>query len=106
DPATGRSKYAPVVTLNSSAASGKATIKVFQNPFHQSITIEVSALQQQEMSLRLYNLYGKKVKSTSLQVETGYKKVVWSGLESLPAGLYALEVRLGDQIVTNKMIKR
>lgn len=106
DPATGRSKYAPVVILNNSTAPGKAAINVFENPFYQSITIEVSAFQQQEMSLRLYNLYGKQVKSTTMQVETGYKKLNWTGLESLPAGLYALEVRLGDQVVTKKMIKR
>ena len=72
--------------------------KVDQNNF---ITIEGLAVQSRETSVKLYNVLGMEVLSTSLNNNTNTQTI---STDRFPTGVYVIKLQSGNNLVTKKLI--
>ena len=73
-------------------------LKVDQNNF---ITIEGLAVQSQQTSVKLYNVVGMEVLSTSLNNNTNTQTI---STDRFPTGVYVIKLQTGNNLVTKKLI--
>jgi len=81
----------------------------YPNPFNPSTIIKVSMPQQGDLTLRIFDVTGRLIRSFSYRhVPPGVHAVEWNGLTDagLPAstGVYAYQAHTGDRILTRKMV--
>ncbi len=62
------------------------------NPFNPGTTIRYDLPQASRVSLTVYDMMGRQVRSWELQQSAGYKRVVWDGKDqsgqTVPTGIY------------------
>jgi hypothetical protein len=81
----------------------------YPNPFNPSTTIKYDLKQNADVSLVIYDLLGREVKSVVNENQpAGYKKVVWNGTNNMghkvSSGVYIYKLIAGDFVKTRKMI--
>ena len=80
----------------------------YPNPFIDQVSIEY-ALPQESVTITaeigIYDALGAKLSSVDAPQEAGLGKWIWEGGAN-PSGLYFVRIRLGDQVVTKKLLKR
>lgn len=97
----------PVQASESPAASGLA-VHCTPNPFNPSTKIVFTLASGQEVSLRLYDLGGRLLRSLveGEALEPGVHTVDWDGKAGdgrpLPSGVYLYRLSSGDQVVSGK----
>lgn len=104
----GASVYSPVVMVGMPMA-GRAAVKAHPNPFQDQLTIRLNALQEQEVSIRLLNSWGKVVFQEEWQAAPnakGMAELKLSAPEYLEAGLYVLELSAAGFREQYSLIKR
>lgn len=95
------------VILGTKSNSNVTDLKVFPNPFANSINIEFEAKNNQPTTIQLQNIIGQ------LQIETvwrgnsivGNNKIEIKNLNQLPNGEYIISVTQQDEIVSEKILK-
>ena len=75
-----------------------SVFKAVQNNF---ITVEGLAVQSQQTSVKLYNVVGMEVLSTSLNNNTNTQTISTDGLAT---GVYVIKLQSGNNLVTKKLI--
>ena len=80
----------------------------YQNPFNPETNISFFLKQAMDVSIEVYDLRGRLVKSLfDGKKEAGLHSVVWSGVEpngkALPSGVYFYSISTGQKTVTKKM---
>ena len=81
----------------------------YPNPFNPNTTIEYSLPSRCEVSITVYNLLGKRVK-TLLETSqpAGRYKTEWDGTDNnnqpVASGLYFYQIKAGDFIESKKML--
>ena len=81
----------------------KKSIKVYPNPFNQSVRFEITFPidQEKDYKIRIYNIFGQQVDVISKIITP---IIDYAGL--LPVGYYYFELSQDDQVITSgKMIK-
>ena len=82
-----------------------AMSNVFPNPFTGSTTFTYSLTEPSQVSLRIYDGFGRQVAEPVNSFEqNGEHKITWNA-ENLPAGIYYSRLYAGKQVMTNKIIK-
>ncbi|MCD4664821.1 MAG: T9SS type A sorting domain-containing protein [Bacteroidales bacterium] len=81
----------------------------YPNPFYQSTTIEYEILQETKVVLKIYDLFGKEVKTLFDGVQKeGKHLVVWDGTDNnnhfIPAGAYHFRIQAGKRIQCKKIL--
>ena len=76
-------------------------LNVFKLQNNNFITIEGLATQSNETSLRLYNLLGNQVLSTTLGTNINTQTISTSGLAT---GIYVIKLESGNGVLTKKLI--
>ena len=79
---------------------------VYPNPFSAQISIDVSSPASGEAQVQLLDNNGGVVKESFTQVNTGLNAIRMDGLSSLATGYYILRVTVGDQQVSERVLKR
>lgn len=80
------------------------TLKVYPNPFTNYINIELLTDHKYNLSLDLYNIVGEKlIQKNILFPEFGIIKI--KGLENIPAGIYMIKIKMGNQIIQQIICK-
>lgn len=74
------------------ATESPLTIDVFPNPVHDRCSIQFLGNSQGTVSLQLFDMAGKLVRSETTEAST----VEWNDMSQLPRGTYLLQVRQGD----------
>ena len=81
----------------------------YPNPFNSETIIQFSLPQKSTITLTVYNLLGKSVKSFFLKNRNqGCHSVQWNGKDNfgnqLPSGIYFYKLMANDEIISKKMI--
>ena len=84
--------------------------KTFPNPFTNSTTIEYKVKDYSKVSLIIYDLFGKEVKTLINCYQTsGIKTIVWDGTNNSRSnvipGLYYFTINVNNNFYTKKIIK-
>ena len=82
---------------------GNEYIKVFPNPAKDIIYIQFTNLNEQKITLEIFNLNGQKI----LQRDQRYidnDQIIDINLSSQPEGIYFLKIQLEDRIYTHKLV--
>lgn len=78
-------------------------IEIYPNPAHANATIAVDLKEKGKVSVNVYNTVGQLVNSTSYEGQFGVNKSTLS-LDNLSAGLYIVNVKVGNTVSTKKLI--
>lgn len=102
----GSSTYSPVqaVQLSSSAASLQA--EVFPNPYDTRVAVRLRSKQAGVVKFLVHDVVGRPLLSGSAPVTEGLQDVEVPQASMLPAGLYYLTVRQGNQQQVLKLQRR
>jgi hypothetical protein len=79
--------------------------KVYPNPSISSFTVEIDAGIEEEVNLNLKDLAGRTVQSQEVEGQSGLIRHAIS-VEDLPAGVYFIEVEVGDWRAVRKVLVR
>ncbi|WBM75388.1 T9SS type A sorting domain-containing protein [Saprospira grandis] len=77
-------------------------LKVYPNPSHNEVYIDLSDLEQQPLQLRLYNLMGQLV----LQEEQMGGRLASLSMADLPAGTYILQLQQANEQIQLTVVKQ
>ena len=91
----GSFKYSVIVSLNNN--KGRWYIETYPNPVVEELQLQVNARDKGSMNLRLINQQGQLIKSIVLQKNTDELQVRIN-LKEIPAGVYFLEMRVGEGV--------
>jgi len=76
-------------------------LNVFKLDRNNFITVEGLATESNQTNLKLYNLLGKEVLSTTLANNTNTQTI---STEGLSAGIYVIKLESGNNLLTKKLI--
>lgn len=100
-----RITYSNIMLVKVGNASQQATIAVFPNPFKASTTIRYNVPTAGKVSLALYNQEGSLINTlTEGEQGAGVYQKLFNG-ETLARGRYYLKLIIGEQMVSNSLIK-
>ena len=75
------------------------------NPFVDHISAELTAPAEGRAVLSLSDMYGRFVRREQVQVNMGLNNLNVYGLGGLPAGTYVMQIQVGDQLISKKLVK-
>ncbi|MFC2107043.1 T9SS type A sorting domain-containing protein [Bacteroidota bacterium] len=80
-------------------------INNYPNPFATSITIEYELSQAGFTEIKIYDQSGQMIeKSIQQKCKKGKNKYIWQATE-MPTGIYLIRLKIGQNVVTKKIIK-
>ncbi len=99
-------------TLTSSTSpipkSHRLTLKINPNPFRETVAIHITASANASGELFIYDLLGRQIFSTSLQIREGKESIQWDGRnennQKMPSGIYWAKVRVGSEFISQKLV--
>lgn len=78
---------------------------IYPAPFTDKVNVSVSSETSETAVLRLFDNTGKTVAQQQSSVHKGITILTLDKLDNLSKGFYIIEVRMGDTVVTRKLIK-
>lgn len=97
-------KYSRAIMLN--PYQQVFTLMNVINPFTSDINFTVNVTTDSKVEASLLDIYGKLIRKKSFMAYSGSNSLHISNTESLPAGVYLLQIRNKDKIMTRKLIKK
>lgn len=85
----GKVSYSNIVAVRLSKKPGVA---VWPNPFQSTITVSVTTLKETMIDIKLIDVNGQTLYTSSQQAARGITRVTISDLQKLPAGVYLVEI--------------
>ena len=81
----------------------------YPNPFNPSTSIEFQIPAHSEVSIKIYNLQGQKIRDVvEKDFEPGFHKVEWNGLDNrgktVATGMYLIHMKSGNFVKTKKCL--
>jgi hypothetical protein len=107
---TSRTFYGPLAVKTGKAPVGFRLSQNYPNPFNPNTEIEYVIDQPSHVSIVVYNLLGKEVKTlVNEEKRAGIYQVKWDGMNeagtSVPSGIYLYRISAGDKSEIRKMTK-
>ncbi len=101
--------YVTDETENRERPSKFALSQNYPNPFNQSTKIEFTLAKSGFISLNIYDLIGRKIRTlVSENLPSGYKSVFWDGKndeeKEVASGIYLYRLRAGELVEFKKMV--
>lgn len=102
----GHFEYSKTVSVKLNLNS--AGVTVITNPFHSSLTVDISSATNQVLSARLVDITGKQVAAEKWSISTGTIRKDFSDVSRLQQGMYILTISsaTGEILYNNKVIKQ
>jgi len=100
----GKKKYSRIVSLSDQTIDFGFTNVI--NPFNHELDFAVSVPENARIETLLLNLSGKPVRKENFNVYEGENSLIISNTDNLPAGMYILQVRDNDKVISKKLIKK
>ncbi|MCF8397875.1 MAG: exo-alpha-sialidase [Bacteroidales bacterium] len=85
-------------------SSTETEISVFPNPFSQETSIRFNLSHPSEIQLRIFNINGVEEAKIEMKGKAGKNHIKWDGNE-LSSGIYFVQILIGKQNLTGKIIK-
>ncbi len=81
-------------------------VQIYPNPFSNEINVDFSLESATEVSLYIFDLGGRTVYfQPNQRYELGVHKIEINSIKKLDPGMYTLYLRIGEEIITKKVIK-
>ena len=80
------------------------SVKVIPNPSHGIYDIRYTINDMRIVSLRVFNIHGKKIITLVNEEQAAGKYSVHFDAADLPGGIYFIRLQAGDRVETKKMI--
>jgi hypothetical protein len=93
----GTAEYSNIICINGNTINPV----ISPNPFNDQIQIQLAEIGNAEISV--YDLQGKKLASETYQ--SGNSILLLQHLQSIPKGIYMIEVKTDYQTMTQKIVK-
>lgn len=87
---SGSSTYSSIVALRLSY--NKAKIAVYPNPFASDMKLQIQSDKKEDLVVRISNMTGQVVLAKKYTLQSGDNVIVLTGVESLKAGIYSVEM--------------
>lgn len=100
---TGTPQY--LIVSDTDETTNKLEVKAFPNPVTKQLTIALDTSIAADYQLDLYSLVGQKQQSQKGQLGAG-TQLLTLDMQSLPAGLYLVNIQIGNQFKQLKVVKR
>ena len=102
----GTSKYSVTVIFKLNIV--QTDVSVLANPFNTNITVDFLSTKNQAVSSRLFDMAGRQILSTQLNISKGSSRKIIEGVSSLNRGIYILHIvdENGVIIYNDKLIKQ
>ena len=98
----GSSKFSKIVIFKEN--KNVITGTVSPNPFTSFVDVDFETDKEQNVSIRLFDMMGRIVKSTSQYARKGTNVIKISSLEHLPKGSYIIAIFTGNEKVFNQIL--
>ncbi|HMK04704.1 MAG TPA: T9SS type A sorting domain-containing protein, partial [Ferruginibacter sp.] len=102
----GKGAYSQVVALRMDGTVVMTTMLVYPNPFASNFKLQVNSQRQEASSIRLISMNGQQVLRRDVTLQAGENIIVVKDLESVAPGIYIMEFRTGNDVMTQKLIKK
>jgi hypothetical protein len=93
--------YQTTTGVNDTPSSRALNVKMYPNPAKGQFTIEANS--SAEAKMEMYNLAGQLIYTRKLSSENGTIKSRVDVDPNIASGLYVVQVRVGNEVVNNKM---
>ncbi len=100
----GKKKYSRIISLSDKTIEFGFNNVI--NPFNHEIDFGVSVPENARIDATLINLAGKPVRKESFSVYAGTNSLIISDTENLPAGMYILQIKDNEKIISKKLMKK
>ena len=78
-------------------------ISIYPNPAKDLLNVEMELVQKQDINIRLVDMLGNELQSQSEYCPGSLQTVM--DIEPLPAGIYILEIKIGNEFIHRKVVK-
>lgn len=80
-------------------------IQIYPNPFESVITLALSNISDEDVSVNVYDMYGRLIEKSVYHISGNYNNMITLELDQLPAGIYYLEAKAKAFVRSTKIIK-
>jgi hypothetical protein len=80
-------------------------VSVYPNPSDSQFNVSVETRKPEQMEIKLYDMLGQLVYQEPV-AQTNGKVTRTIGLKPLSQGIYTLQIRLGNEMISNKIVLR
>ena len=95
-----------MVGLSVPSVKKQPGISLYPNPFSTSTTIEYVLAESRNVDITIFNHLGQQVERIEQgNSQLGKQQFVWDA-SAMPAGIYFVQVKAGNEVTTRKMIKQ
>lgn len=101
----GKTEFSPAISIRRSSQQSKLTI-TGQNPFQQTLALQVTSAVQGTLLLQLVNIKGEQLWQKKVQVEAGSNLVSIPGAASLARGMYFIRGMVKGELSVLKIVKQ
>jgi hypothetical protein len=91
--------------LNISCGNVTEDMKVWPNPFSQSVNVSVESLMAGAATMTIFDVLGKMLLHRAVQIQTGVNQFVCDRLGGLPAGTYYFQIDFAGKSEHFKLLK-
>jgi hypothetical protein len=98
------SKYSRIISLNKDQQ--EFALGTVVNPFASELLFDVYSPADTKIDVLITDLSGRTLKKKSMLVKTGNNSLSMDQTESLAAGIYILQVRNNDKVLTKMVMKK
>ncbi len=87
-------------------ASKLGELQLFPNPFYNDLQLSYELKQPEQVRISLFNMEGQRIEVLKNELQNiGTYHFNWDLTEKIPAGTYLLQLQMGDQALTRKVVK-
>lgn len=101
----GQYRYSNIIQLRKEALEQSRIISLAPNPFENKLTIQYESKGKEKITGSLFNSQGQLIKKLSFTVNEGVNQLYLYGNE-LASGVYLLQLKTNEQVITKKIIKK
>ncbi|MES2773579.1 MAG: T9SS type A sorting domain-containing protein [Bacteroidota bacterium] len=97
--------YSQIVIVRPGKFNGQLVQAIMPNPFVNRVSISLNLPQAGIVTARLMDMGGKQLTNNSYQAASGFSTIQINDLDRLSKGMYLLELRYNNKIITRKLVK-
>ncbi len=101
---TARTKYSRVIQLSN--GQKQFTLANVVNPFTNEVQFDVTSPADGKLDVTLIDMVGKVAREKSYNVYAGMNSLSLDNTSGLPTGVYILQIRNKDEIISRKVMKK
>ncbi len=100
---SGQTKYSRIIQLGTKPE--EFNVRVLTNPFHRDLVFDLITNKDSKIEAVLLNAAGNVIQKQVYTAYSGSNNYSMANTESLPAGIYVLQVQLKEKTISKKIIK-